>query len=91
MKKFLAVFMCVLVMLSFATTAVSAKTEEVLQASSSSVLQEDIEDDDEGAVKVLELFKYIFSLVDWSSFLGILASTIGTILAMFSGAAPSVA
>jgi hypothetical protein len=88
MKKFLAVFMCVLVMLSFATTAVYAKTEVAVQASSSPVLQDDL---DEGAVKVVELFKYIFSLVDWSSFIGILISTISTILAMFGGGAKTTA
>ncbi len=89
MKKFLAVFMCVLMMFSFATLAVSAQSTETA-ATATSVLQED-GSIDEGAVKVVELFQYIFSLVDWSSFLSILSSTIATLLAMFGSSSTAVA
>ena len=90
MKKVLAVFMCVLMMFSFATLAVSAKSADTVAASSSSVLKDD-STSDEGTVKVVQLFEYIFSLVDWSSFIGILTSTIATLLAMFSGTSTTAA
>jgi hypothetical protein len=83
MKKILSVLMCVLIMLSFATVAASAKSGVEAQALSAALQDDTLID--EGGIKVVEMFKHIFSLVDWSSFISILISTIASIFSMFGG------
>jgi len=72
MKKLLAVFLCMVVLIGVSTMLLTVSAAGV-----------NVAEDSETSMKVLDLFKYFLAMVNWGDFFAMVTKTLQGIFAMF--------
>ncbi|MCL2507809.1 MAG: hypothetical protein FWF05_01395 [Oscillospiraceae bacterium] len=81
MKKFLAIFLCMAMLMGVSALLMTASATETAYADG---VAEAAEDDNEGDMKVLDLFKYFLGMVEWGSVFQMIVQTIQAFMGMLA-------
>jgi len=80
-KKFLAIFLCMAMLMGVSALLMTASATETAYADG---VAEAAEDDNEGDMKVLDLFKYFLGMVEWGSVFQMIVQTIQAFMGMLA-------